>query len=130
MEPEVPNLLELIVNWLTNGGYTFTFNKKNINIDLPNIDPKYTINITEDNNDINSIIILTTGVFNKEGIQKLNCLPAHKFEDSTWAIGVNVVVLSCCEPDFFERLLTILSSPPSSSTYFNILGKWDENDGK
>lgn len=134
MEPKPPNLFELIENWLTSKGYEFTTSNshgKTINLDVPSVGvPTHTINIMEDTEKPHGIIVLATGIYPKEedAKNKVNCSPSHKFDDAVYSVGIGFSHLDAREPDFFDRLLTILSSPPSNSLSFDMLSSWDENE--
>ena len=130
MEPNPPDLFELIKNWLTNKSFEYSKSGDSISLDVPKESPTHTVNIMEDHNNPFGIIVLSTGLYGTEDDHKnkVNCSPAHKFDDTVYSVGISFSHLDCRAPDFFERLLTILSSPPSTSTSFNILNSWSEND--
>jgi len=129
MEPNPPDLFELIKSWLTSKGYTFSKSGDSINIDAPREEATHTINIMEDHANKFGVVVLSTGIYPTEDDKnKVSCSPAHKFDDTAWSVGISFTNLDCRDPDFFERLLTILSSPPSNSISFNVLNSSEEND--
>lgn len=133
MEPKPPDLFELIENWLISKGYKYTKGEgvRTLNLDVPSVGtPSHTINIIEDSERPHGIVVLATGIYPREedAKNKVNCSPAHKFDDTVYSVGIGFAHLDAREPDFFDRLLTILSSPPSNSLSFDILSSWDENE--
>lgn len=129
MEPKPPDLFELIKSWLTGKGFRFSMSGDSISIDSPQDNPTHTISIIEDHENKFGVTVLATGIYPTENDEKkVNCSPAHKFDDTVYSMGISFSRLDCREPDFFDSLLTILASPPSNSTSFNILSSFDVND--